>query len=166
MPMPPASLSEPPVRPLMQQYHAAFLASGPGSRSRQTRPRCRWYRPGCRWSKPRCQCSRPVCRWSRPGSRWSRPRCRWIRPWCQWSRLGSRWSRPRCRWSRPVCSWSRPGSQWSRPGCLWNRIQPTKYYIYTKSTMVSVPSSEMGHPHPLSSKRVCLPPNQKGGGTH
>ncbi len=46
-----------------------------------------------------------------------------------------------------------------RPGCLWNRIQPAKY-IYTRSTMVNVPSSELGHPHPLSIKGVC--PNSDG----
>ncbi len=30
---------------------------------------------------------------------------------------------------------------------------------------MSVPSSEFGSPHPLSRKRVCLPPGIKGGGT-
>ncbi len=34
------------------------------------------------------------------------------------------------------------------------------------STTVSVPSSELGRTHPLSSQRVCpSPPNQRGGGT-
>jgi hypothetical protein len=41
-----------------------------------------------------------------------------------------------------------------------------KYSTYLKyvCTRVSVPSSELGPPHPLSSKRVCPPPGTKGGG--
>jgi hypothetical protein len=41
-----------------------------------------------------------------------------------------------------------------------------KNYVYTWSTTVSVPLSELGLPHPLSPQRVCTPtpPPTKGGG--
>ncbi len=57
-----------------------------------------------------------------------------------------------------------PPSLASTPGIAFISVCNTKD-IYNLSTIVSIPSLELG-PTPLSRKRVCTPPPTKGGGGH
>jgi hypothetical protein len=52
------------------------------------------------------------------------------------------------------------------PMHLGRRKGLTTKYLYIWSTIVYVPSLELGLPHPFSRQRVCPPPRTKGWGAH